>query len=236
MSSNVARAGDFYPNRVDMYVPNMMYDSYVHDDGDYKMSLGTPNLADTDGIVDGVTITGGVTLTASDFNGAEAPGSAEWETEAPFGRAVQVVGSAAGTPVAQIKGHDYLGQQMQENITLSGTTPVLGKKAFKRIHEIVVASGITGTIDVGTQDVLGLPFKTIAVKEELADGAVQSAGTFVAPVLTDPQTATTGDPRGTYNPTAALTGAKEIIVRAIADNWSNASDNGGLHGIKHFSF
>ena len=80
-----------------------------------------------------------------------------------------------------------------------------------------------------------MPYKTIAIENEVADGAVQSAGTFVEPVLTDPQTATTGDPRGTYNPTVTLDGSVDVVVLAKADNWRNASDNGGYHGIKHFA-
>jgi hypothetical protein len=31
-----------------------------------------------------------------------------------------------------------------------------------------------------------------------------------------------------------MDGVKEIRVGLVADNWVNASGNGGLHGIKHF--
>lgn len=228
------RGPDNFADRIDHYVPKMMYAADVHDDGFYKLSLGSPNVGDADAIVDGVTVTGGVTLTSANFNGVEANG-VNWESTSKYGQAVRIVFSAAGTPVVQIKGFDYLGQRMQQNLTGNGTTPVNGTKAFKRITEIVVPIGVTGTIDVGTLDVLGLPYKTVAIENEIADGAPQSAGTFVAPVLTDPQTATTGDPRGTYNPTVTLTGSVDVTVLAKADNWRNASDNGGYHGIKHFA-
>lgn len=50
--------------------------------------------------------------------------------------------------------------------------------------------------------------------------------------LTDPMTTITGDPRGTYDPLTAPAGV-EIIVNMIGDNAVNASNNGGLHGIRH---
>lgn len=56
---------------------------------------------------------------------------------------------------------------------------------------------------------------------------------FLLPTLTDPQTTTTGDPRGTYESLAVLDGVKEIIVGMMGDNAVNAAGNGGLHGIKH---
>lgn len=235
MSGTIHQRGpDHFAERINHYVPAMSYAADVHDDGFYKLSLGTPGDADTDGIVDGDTVNGGVTIAVADFNGVLA-NAARWKSDAKFGRAVQIVFSAAGTPVVQIKGTDYLGQRMQENLTGNGTTPVVGKKAFMTVDEIVVASGVTGTIDVGTADVLGLPYKTVAIEAEIADGAIQSAGTFVAPVLTDPQTATTGDARGTYNPTVTLNGSVDVVVLAKADSWVNASGNGGLHGIAQFS-
>lgn len=56
---------------------------------------------------------------------------------------------------------------------------------------------------------------------------------FIHPVLTDPQTVTTGDPRGTYESHMDMDGAKEIFVGLIGDPSYNSSGNGGLHGIQH---
>ena len=64
-------------------------------------------------------------------------------------------------------------------------------------------------------------------------GVVLTPTQFVHPVLTDPATATTGDPRGTYESITTLAGF-EIFVGMIGDNAVNASDNGGLHGIRHY--
>jgi hypothetical protein len=79
---------------------------------------------------------------------------------------------------------------------------------------------------------------------ELVGAAAASAGSdrvgivvtptqFVMPDLTDPATATTGDPRGTYEALRTLDGS-EIIVSMIGNNAVNADNNGGLHGLKHF--
>jgi hypothetical protein len=69
---------------------------------------------------------------------------------------------------------------------------------------------------------------------ELSDGTQESStGTLTAPVLTDPQTATTGDPRGTYAPNVTLNGSTEVEIYAIADRGVNSDGNGGLLGIKH---
>lgn len=56
---------------------------------------------------------------------------------------------------------------------------------------------------------------------------------FVHPDTTDPGTATTGDPRGTYEPLTPPDGS-EHIVGLLGDNAVNTSNNGGLHGIQHY--
>jgi hypothetical protein len=65
-------------------------------------------------------------------------------------------------------------------------------------------------------------------------GVLISPTQFSMPDLTDPATATTGDPRGTYEAIMTYDGASEIIVSMIGNNAVNASNNGGLHGLKHF--
>jgi hypothetical protein len=150
-----------------------------------------------------------------------------------YGRTINVVASGAATSNVTIYGEDYLGQPMVESFTLNGTTPVVGKKAFKRVLRITAGITAATTINVGWADKLGLPFVTTAVIREFADNVLQSAGTFVAPIFTDPQTTTTGDPRGTYDPTATLDDIVTIEVDCRVSDYVNASGNGGLHGILH---
>ena len=225
------RRADFFPNRINQFVNGMLYAADVHDDGMYKLSFGAPAVSDPNGIVAAFTITGGVTIEVADMVGA-----VEGLSDAPWGRTVVVDASAAGTPLCTVHGFDYLGQAMSENITMAGTTAVEGNKAFMRVTQFVVASGITGTFDAGFLDELGLPYKTIAILEEIEDGAPNGTiGAVVVGVLTDPQVATTGDPRGTYNPTGTLDATADITIVARADNWINAAGNGGYYGIKHVS-
>ena len=141
--------------------------------------------------------------------------------------------------VYEVRGYVYLGQPMLERISLpnGATALVSGKKAFYKVREFRVITPATAaiTVNVGYGDELGLPFKGYLdwAKEDGAFVATPNS-TLTAAVVTDPATATTGDPRGTYNPTTALNGAKEIWVGLIGDNWVNASGNGGLHGIQHY--
>lgn len=56
---------------------------------------------------------------------------------------------------------------------------------------------------------------------------------FTHPDTTDPATVSTGDPRGTYEPIMTPDGS-ELIVGLRGDPSTNASENGGLHGIQHY--
>lgn len=58
---------------------------------------------------------------------------------------------------------------------------------------------------------------------------------FIGKDTTDPATATTGDPRGLYLPMRAASGAIEYKFRYYPSFDVNASGNGGLHGIKHYT-
>lgn len=153
----------------------------------------------------------------------------------PYGRCVQVVASGAATSNVTVIGRDYLGQPMRESLTLNGTTPVIGLKAFKYIDR--VTAGITGgtTINLGSHAKVGCPYVCTAVEREFADNVPAAAGTLTAPIFTDPQTTTTGDPRGTYTATTAFNGAKIIEVDMEFTNFVNAANRGGLHGIQHFN-
>lgn len=227
---------------VDNYVPKMTMSTHIGDDGLYRVSLGTPATTDADAIFDGVIAnnTGPFTYTVADINGVAISGG-EMDAEgvfvkAKFGRSITLTGSAAGvTQNITLTGYDYLGQKVVKTIAANGTTAIVFPP-IKRFVSLLVAVGEAGeTVDVGWNTVLGLPFKTVRiVHEELAGVLSATLGTLVAPVLTDPATAATLEPRGTYAPNATMDGAKELTINAIASSWYNAAGNGGLHGIKHF--
>lgn len=66
-------------------------------------------------------------------------------------------------------------------------------------------------------------------------GLILTPTQFLLPDLTDPATAITGEPRGSYEAIATLDSLTEIRVGLVGDNQVNAAGNGGLEGLKHFA-
>lgn len=139
-----------------------------------------------------------------------------------WGRAVQLVASGAATAVMQVRGRDYLGSAMREDITLNGTTPVVGKKAFRYIDSITPAAGTAATtVSATLANVFGLPYKFLALELESKNGhPAANPGTFVAGLQTGvPSTSTTADVRGTYAPATVLPdGVNSFFLRYYADH------------------
>jgi hypothetical protein len=214
----------YYPDGINLYVPACQFASEI-DQGSMltQVSLGTPILADVDIIVDGQSMATAGTLIL------------DYDVDTDFGRLLTAVSNhSSASSVISLYGEDYLGQPIYEDVTLNGTNSVPSVKAFDHVSLLEWETEVAYTVDIGVSDFIGLPYKTTAVVSEEADGVNQSLGTFTAPVLTDPATATTGDPRGVYNPTATLDGTKEITVTLRTSNSVNASGNGGLYGIQHY--
>lgn len=173
----------------------------------FLMNLGAPDTADADGISASQSVT---TLVAALLDGAVG---------ATLDVARNVVGSWTGTAVVTVTGYDEYGNVMKES-SASGTT-FTGKKAFKKITSIIPVGSITAAT-FGTGDVLGLPAflpGTGNVVKELQDGVAATAGTPVAGIRTaGGSTATTGDVRGTYDPSAACDGDKVFqLIVALPD-------------------
>jgi hypothetical protein len=130
-----------------------------------------------------------------------------------------------------VSGWDYLGQPIAESLTLNGTTPVIGVKAFKSFNNVTFTAAAT-TLSIGTGAKLGLPYKAVRAIYEIGNGVLAAAGTLNAASLTDPQTNVTPDPRGTYITTTAMNGANIISGVFNMLNDVNTSNNGGLHGLQ----
>lgn len=219
---------DFSVEGMNYYVPAMQAGADLGQLLYERLNLGAPVVGDADGILNDESI-----ATAGSTTTFETTYSSD--NMSLYGRCVSVVASGAATSTVTVIGRDYLGQPMRETLTLNGTTPVVGTKAFKYIDQVSFGATAGTTIDLGWNDKLGLPYKTVAVEREYANQVVAAAGTLVGPSLTDPQTATTTDPRGTYDPTTTLNGSTVIEVDIQYSNTVNASGNGGLHGIRHFN-
>jgi hypothetical protein len=161
----------------------------------FVINLGSPDTADADGICASQSVTSGV---ASLLNGAVG---------ATLDVPRNVVGAWTNTAIATVVGTDEYGVAMSE-ASASGTS-LTGKKAFKTITSVTFNANVTGAT-VGTGDVLGLPVflpSIGCVLKELQDAAVASAGTPLAgDVTSGGATTTTGDVRGTYDPSAACNG------------------------------
>lgn len=172
----------------------------------HLVNLGAPDAAVSNGVCASQALNTGVDGL---INGSLAAGGV-----AIFDVPRNVVAAWTNTAVLTVTGLDEYGNVMVES-SASGTT-MAGAKAFKRITRVRISANATG-LTVGTGDVLGLPFflhGAARVIREIQDGAVATAGTVVAGVTTNPATATTGDPRGTYDPNAACDGARvfELMI------------------------
>ena len=133
-------------------------------------------------------------------------------------RGVQIVAGTAGdtTQFVTVSGFDLYGQAMSEKIIFNGTTIVHGKKAFKSVTAISLSAALTTTGSVGSNDVLGLPFRLLdlnhCISAKWASALAADAGTLVAADTTATATTTTGDVRGTYKPSSATNGTRRLTI------------------------
>lgn len=204
--------GEFFPRRTNQYVPNMQYAADVRKGGTGKIRIPAMPALDADGILaaEDIAVAGSTTTFAATLTVAAM---------AKFGRNVTAVASGAATSTVTVHGHDYVGQPMTEVLTLNGTTPVLGKKAFKFIDKIEYGATAATTINVGWGNVLGLPYKLLKAYTELVDNVVAtSAGTFVAG-NNSAGTGTSADSRGTLavHTNHAPDGSRYYDVEALFD-------------------
>jgi hypothetical protein len=212
----------YFPRRANCRVNNLAFASEVDIDGACKAELGVLPASGTNTIMSAVDIAAivnkGGTLVAG-FNPDTVMGA--------YGRNVVLALSGAGTPTVTVRGRDYLGQPVAETLVATGATPVVGKKAFKSIDNISTSAGVAATtLNLGTGNVLGLPYAFIGVDVEIIDDAVASAGTFV-PATTAAQTGTTVDPRGSWTPSSVPNGTRNVSLLG----WTLP---GQLHGVAHF--
>lgn len=224
---------DFFPRRINMRVPSLKYASDVSLVGMYRVDFGAVATLSTTYFASAVLSTTGVALTlqTSDgtiLNGGEVPSA----TTARWGRGLTIVGDGASTRAITLIGYDYLGQKIKWTGVLNGTTAVPVTKAFRWLESAVFAAAAdTVSVSIGYNNVLGLPYQTASLLAEIKSNAIAAnAGTFVAAVLTDPQTATTGDPRGTYLPVTVIPNGTVPFSAVFNAN----TDLGNLHGVAHF--
>jgi hypothetical protein len=217
------RSPQFYPTRLSQYVPNLPYIGNSEGEGMTYMNLGTPVAGSATAIATAISI-----ATGSGSLPTVLPAAQSEAIMGRWGRALVVVADGAATSLVTVIGRDYLGQVVREDFTLNGTTPVQGNKAFRYVDGITFANTASRSINIGTTNKLGLPYKGLQMITEMRDRVAVTGGTFVAGAAdTVTQTSTTADPRGTYTPSSAPNGTADLQLRVMLD-----TVNG--HGNPHF--
>lgn len=216
-----------FPQRINQRVPSMAYDAQIQQGGHIYVEFGAPAAANTTAIIVAQDMTSAGTLQSSSFAVTYLPNNEAMMGR--YGRRLQVAGSGATTGTVTIRGRDYLGQSMVENLTLNGVTAVNSQKAFRYVDAISWTATAAINLLVGTSTGLGLPYRaqTTAISNELMNGATVTAGAIVIG-STAVQTATTPDPRGIYTSSTAPNGTNTYTLLYFADQTN-------LHGNAHFT-
>lgn len=200
--------------------------------------LGTPELADADALVKAATSTelpNAATKTYT-FPGSASPidgVNSDGVLDVP--RNVTIAVTHATSIVAMsvtFDGYDQYGRRITETlaVTATGTSKTAdGKKAFKSLSSVAITSAsdaTANTLNAGFGDALGLSYRVApgGFLQGVFDGTKEGTqGTFVNADASTPS-ATTGDPRGTYDPNGTLDGAKKVEVYYVAFNGPSVED------------
>lgn len=212
------RSPKFFPARLSQYVANMPYVGGSEGHGVVAVNLGTPNAAAAAAIINTTSIASVGSVVAAGMVVGPTP---DGQTEAimgRFGRRLSVVASGAATSTVSVTGRDYLGQKIVNTVTLNGTTAVESLKAFRWVDMATWGTTAATTITIGTGAGLGLPYKALALKDELRDNVLVTSGALVVgAAATVTQNATSADPRGIYTPNAAPDGTANLAIRTLID-------------------
>ena len=190
----------------------------------YHWDVGTPVAASTTNIVTAAAIgaTLAAVLTAGTGTSFVTNGRGERVLQLDVPRAVQVTASAnEAARVVTITGYDRYGQKMSQDISGLNVNTVQGTKAFWQILSVTISATSVGNISVGVNALLGMPVRVTSIVYVIAMRATGvalnaiSAGTVVAADGTSPATATTGDVRGTLQPTGVVPDGVNRFVASI---------------------
>jgi hypothetical protein len=164
-------------------------------------------------------------------------------------RCVQAVSTGAGdtTQTLTVRGYDVYLNPMTEILTLTGTTPVVGGKAFKYIASIAVSAATAGNVSVGTTDTFGMALRSDLFEYQrifMAQAAITAATGWTAGDQAT-ATGTTGDVRGRYAVQTASNGTRRLTIFQQIPAWNmvnttpntaNVSTNTApMFGVTQFS-
>lgn len=168
--------GTYLPPRVNRYVARMSYDANVSLDGQTRIYYGALTAGTNTAVSSAILMVNGSAVTQTYGPNSGIVGGAG----APFGRVLRFAASSTNTRGVTINGVDYLGQPMNETLTLTSGTAIFTKKAYYKVNSIVFATASdTTTVDVGTANRFGVPYA-------LLKGAVEQVSNVVTPFYADP--------------------------------------------------
>lgn len=185
------------------------------------------------GAVAAATATGvcvAATATAVGANTLSATGSLVSGGVATFDVPRNVVVTATSNVISianLVTGTDQYGAPQTETITVTGGTAVEGKKGFKTVTSVVATAtaAVTGPINVGTANVIALPFHLNNKGSFLGyklDGAETTTTLVAGFTATGVSTSTTADVTGTFTATAA-DGSKYVTVMMLVNPTSKTT-------------
>lgn len=220
---------DFAPRRVNRWFSDAKYAADLDVNSPSTRFLIGVNAAAgaTGAICSGIAATAAVSATLA---------SAYEISDAQYGRFLNVVGSVGFTTGANstmtLYGLDYLGQPIAETVSLNGTAAVTTVKAFKWLTHYAIGAN-AATISIGISNSFGLPYRTIALQQDIVNGvaAATAGGVTAGADITLTQTASTVDPRGKYTPHTSLSpnGSRSYEILIICD-----VQGANIYGGQHF--
>jgi len=145
------------------------------------------------------------------------------------------LGSESGVTIT-VNGYDGSMQAQTQSQALPGSaTKGLTLKTWGAISSISVSGATAANITVGTDDTFGLPYVVNdrgLILPKWNNTLALDAGTVTLADATSPATGASGDPRGTYKPSAgASDGAKRLVVWLMVVNPDTET---GLYGVTPF--
>jgi hypothetical protein len=196
----------------------------------HRQIITDPIAGDTNGLI---TLAGTGALTVGP--GAISPidgvfADADGVGVLDFARNISAASSTTDTTqTLTITGTDIAGNPLVEDLGLNGTTEVVTASAFLTVTAISIDLVMVGTLIMGTPGTganieFGLDVRMLNGYDALhaIDGAgAAEGGAFTVADVTDPPLATTGDARGTYNPSADPDGAEDYILYYVGDFSTN---------------
>lgn len=116
-----------------------------------------------------------------------------------------------------VTGYDFYGRRTTQLMAGPNNNTVTSLKAFASIQSIVPQGASASTVSAGTSDIFGIPWVVsdagYVISAKWNNTLAQDAGTLVLADATSPATNATGDPRGTYKPSAnASNGSRRLVL------------------------